>query len=390
MVSGTVDATGLVSFDPIGPSAFSRAPGISAAIYGDQDVTVRLYSSDFYIDSTSKAGTKTWSFNVGLRNYLSYPIGANQGGPLPSDTLGVYVVLVEDPVVTSTSGKCTGSKCKMDVANPDGVGTFTTAGQKYYYWRERLAAKQGVAGADTTSTRKLWKFSGPSSVTGFRFVVMVSAAWPPAYESSWNVFYDATTDSLPDSAAEPRWKTMSTPGALGGGVGAESWSTSGLALTAANSSSLHIYRSDSLGTSESAYIEARLKVNESNPVSAFGLQDSNRLIAVGVTNGQVGFVDLDPAILGLLGYQWDFVGTPHNLSHNAGQKQHTYRLRKFGADSVRLEMDGARVLGMKMAQLPPASAQLPRVTTFFGVAAGSSSANSTWSYVTYNFGTTQP
>lgn len=393
MISGSVDAAGLVSFDPIGPApaAAGHAPGISAAIYGDQNVTVRLYSSDFQIDSTSTPGTKKWSFKVGLRNYLSYPIGSNQGAPQPDDTLGVYVAIVEDPIVTSTSGKCTGSKCKLVVANADGVGAFTATGQKYFYWRERLAAKQPAAGADTTSTRRLWTFSGPAAITGFRFVVMVNAAWPPPHDASWNVFYDATTDSLPDSAAEPRWKTMST-GGLFSGPGTESWSTAGLLLTADDNESLYMYRSDSLGTKESAYIEARLEVNGDDPVGIFGLQGSGRLAAVAVADGEVGFVDLEHDMLWIfdLGYQWTFVGSTHELRGNGGRKTHTYRLRKFGADSVRLEVDGARVLGMKVSQLPQASGQLSNATAFFGASGTNGGANSTWSHVTYNFGATQP
>lgn len=393
MIRGTVEAAaGAVSFDPV-RSASSYAPGISAAIYGDQNVSVRLYSSDFAIDSTSEPGTRTWSFRVGLRNYLDYPIGSNQGGALPYDTLGVYVAIVADPTVISTSGSCTGAGCNISLVNPDGVGSFTAPGQKYFYWPERLAAKQPVAGADTTSTRRLWQFSGPASITGFSFVVMVRAAWPPPYDASWDVFYDAASDSLPDSAAEPRWKRLIVPGLLGGSApGTETWSSGGLVMTATNSQSLYMYRSDSLGPGEPAYIEARLRVDGSgsgnSPGAVFGLQGSGHLAAVGVMDGEVGFVQREHiTILWFdLGYRWSFVGPTHELDGNGGQTDHIYRLRRFGSDSVTLEMDDARVLGRSLSELPQVSAQLQDATTFFGV----TNANSTWSHITYNLGTTQP
>src|SRR5690606_39244944 len=166
-----------------------------------------------------------------------------------TDTLGVYVVLVADPMVTSTSGPCSGSSCAIRVdSTTDGVGSFTAPNQKYYYWRERLAARQPVAGADTTSVRKRWVFTGPASITGFRFSLMVNAAWPPPHDASWNVFYDAASDSLPDTQAEPRWKRYVLPGyLLAQNSGTESWSPGGLVLKSAGGQNLHMVRSDSLG-----------------------------------------------------------------------------------------------------------------------------------------------
>jgi len=399
LLSGRVDADGSVSFDPVESGGAKLAPGVNAAIYGDQNVTVRLYSSDFAIDSTSVRGKKRWTFSVGLRNYLDYPIGSNQGGAQPDDTLGVYVVLVADPVVTSTSGPCSGSNCKIKVdSTTDGVGNFTAPGQKYYYWRERLAARQPVAGADTTSVRKRWVFTGPSAITGFRFVLMVSAAWPPPHDASWHVYYDGATDSLPDTQAEPRWKQRVLPGLLGiTTAGSETWSSAGLVMKAASGANLYMYRADSLAAAESAYIEGRLSVNGSGSTTyagvAFGLIDPERLIAVGVADGRVGFVNLaydDLWILGRYNYRWQFVGSTYALQGNGGRKVHTYRLRKFGADSVRLEIDGSRVLGMRRSQLPPKPDDSDRVRAFFGVTGYGGAPTSTWSHLTYNYGTTQP
>ncbi|HEY9450882.1 MAG TPA: hypothetical protein VIQ60_14120 [Gemmatimonadaceae bacterium] len=394
-IMGTVDAaTGAVSFEPMG-SAMSLAPGISAAIYGDQDVTVRLYSSPLEIDSTSQPGTKTWSFRVGVRNYLDFPIGSNQGGGQSDDTLGVYVAIVAPPTVTSTSGTCSTIDCRMTLTNADGVGSFTGPGQSYFYWPERLAAKQLVAGADTTSTRRLWKFTGPAVITGFSFVVMVKAAWPQPYERSWNVFYDAAADSLPDATAEPLWKRLTTT--LGAGAGTESWSTKGLTLTAGTDQSLYMYRSDSLAPAEAAYIEARLMLNknapQTQPENVFGLQDAGHLAAIGVMNDSVGFVVLKPFLPpppASLGYRWEFVGAKYDMRNNDAKRLHTYRLRKFGSDSVTLELDGARVLGMSGSAVPLTSPLLPGITAFFGVSGMSGPANTTWSHVTYNLGTTQP
>jgi len=402
LMSGQVNADGSVTFGPAASSSAAQfAPGVSGAIYGDQNVTVRLYSSGFTIDSTSAPGKKRWSFSVGLRNYLDYPIGSNQAGAQPDDTLGVYVVVVADPVVTATSGPCSGNACKVRVdSTTDGVGSFTAPGQKYYYWRERLAAKQPVAGADTTSTRKRWVFTGPSTVSSFRFTLMVSAAWPPPHDTRWNVYYDAATDSLPDMQAEPRWKQYVIPEYWGfESPATRSWSASGLTMSASSGENLYLYRSDSISANESAYIEGQLSVRGSGSGNstagvAIGMIDPSHLIAIGVADGRVGFVSLqydDLWILGKSHYRWEFVGTTKALQGNGGRSVHKYRLRKFAGDSARLELDGQRVLATRLSQLPARPDDAGKIRVFFGVNSyNQETPTSTWSHVTYNFGTSQP
>jgi len=74
---------------------------------------------------------------------------------------------------------------------------------------------------------------------------------------------------------------------------------------------------------------------------------------------------------------------------------HTYRLRKFGADSVTLEVDGVRRLGLTYSKLPTAA--LDSVASFatgpaefFGDGSISGNHNSAWSVLTYGIGATQP
>lgn len=399
-IQGIVNgATGTVTFEPVGaPPTARRIPGFSAAVYGTQNVDVRLYATPLIVDSTTDPGWKTWSFRLGVRNYLDYPIGSNQASAQPRDTSGIFAVLVSGPTVTRTSGACP-APCAVTVGGTDGVGNFVAPGQPYLYWPERLAAKQPVAGADTTSTRRLLSFTTPAAVTSFRFALLVRAAWPPPHDSSWSVYYNAATDSLPDAAAEPRWKRQ-TITAFGRQPGSASWAPGGLMLTARNGQNIYLYRSDSLAANEPAYIEAQFKLNgkskQTDAENVFGLQDDTHLLAVGITDGEAGFVRLTPTTISILGFvitlrfQWDFVGPTHSLGKNGAQQLHTYRLRKFGADSASLEIDGVRALTLRGSQLPAASDLLPGATTLFGVSSESGDAKTTWSSVAYGLGVDQP
>jgi hypothetical protein len=191
---GTIDlTTGALQFENAALPAVSA--GVSRAVYGDQNVLVRLYNTAVAVDSTTTPGTKTWTGNFGLRNLTNHVIGDEQAGTAP-DTMGVFVFFNTTPTITGTSAPCTG--CTVTINRADGTGNFTAAGQLYFWWRDRVAAN------DTTKTRKLWSFSAPSAVRSFSFTVLVSAAWPPPDETRWKVVLN--NDSLPDTQEEPRWR----------------------------------------------------------------------------------------------------------------------------------------------------------------------------------------
>src|SRR5581483_12360410 len=65
LIEGVIDETGHVTFTPVSPVGSRRMlPGVSAAVYGTQNVNVRVYSSRTIIDST--ATTKTWRMPIGI------------------------------------------------------------------------------------------------------------------------------------------------------------------------------------------------------------------------------------------------------------------------------------------------------------------------------------
>jgi len=76
----TVDVVaGTMTFEPIASRAVSGGAGIiSAAIYGNQGVTVRIFNSPVVTSMSATPGKKTFTANVGIRNLLSYPIGDEQ------------------------------------------------------------------------------------------------------------------------------------------------------------------------------------------------------------------------------------------------------------------------------------------------------------------------
>ncbi|MGH7626006.1 MAG: hypothetical protein ACREOJ_11915, partial [Gemmatimonadaceae bacterium] len=335
MVEGQVDANGKVTFTPVGSASGRLAPGVNASVYGTQGVNVLLYATP--TAPTTKGASSTWTFNVGIQNLLAFPIGASQAGPVPSDTLGLYVAIISGP--TAISGTCIACIVSFQQA---GTGTFTAANQPYVYWHDRLTAHGG--GKDTTTARLPFTFTAPKSVTGFRFTMIVGAAWPPPQQTVWSAYYNAAADSEPDLHGKPPWKQtfMAFPG---GTAGAESWGSGALTLSGSGGQNIYFYRADSLAAATPAVIEANMQVNkngksQSLPEVVFGLADGARKLAmVGLSQNTVGFVRFAPSFLPT----WGFIST--SLSAPAGSNSpHTYQLQKFGADSVVLYVDGVHTL----------------------------------------------
>ena len=398
IVQVTVDDAGNVTTSPlqgVSGNAATDADGSmrASSIYGTQNVNVRVYAAAATV--TTVGNTKTWTMQFGVRNLLSFPIGSNQSGPIPSDTTGIFLAVISGPTVTQTSSNCPGS-CAMSIVAYDGTGTFTASNQRYVYWRERLAAKQPVAGADTVSARRTMKFTSPKQVTNFKFFLIVGADWPAPAQTNWSVFYNAPTDSAPDQHAKPIWRTghMSLSGSA-----TESWSkNAGVdSLILVNNKDYYLFRRDSLAASTAAYMEAHVKVNnggQTKPETVFGFLDGARMAAVGMTSSRIGFVKYAFLAKNLFGHGLPQSNFVDSVAVNA-TASHTYRLRKFGADSVTLEVDGVRRLGLTYNQLPTAA--LDSVASFatgpaefFGDGSISGNHNSAWSVLTYGIGATQP
>lgn len=135
---------------------------LRALIMGNQNVYVKVTSSNANYD----AGTQAFTFDVTIRNLIPQALGTTDGVTL--DPSGVRIFFAQGPTVTAGSGSVT--------VVPDGVGTFTAAGQPYYQYSQVLQQYQ-------VSTPRTWQLNMPSTVTSFSFLLFVAA--PVQYEDGY-------------------------------------------------------------------------------------------------------------------------------------------------------------------------------------------------------------
>jgi len=135
-------------------------PGsVSGAILGGQAQYVYLESSGAAYDET----LEIFSASVAVRNFLTQPIGTSDGTTADPD--GVRVFFVNDPVVTGGTGV-------VAVDTADGTAEFTAADQPYI--RFGGVIRPGMR----SSSARVFRWSVPSTVESFSFLVGVSAKVP--------------------------------------------------------------------------------------------------------------------------------------------------------------------------------------------------------------------
>jgi hypothetical protein len=372
--------------ESLDPSIQAGDGDASAAIYGNQNVTAKVTASAFTV--VDNGTTKTWKFKLAVHNLLNYPIGSIDGAAVPWDTTGMYAFFSTAPSVVAPSA----CGCAVTVAATQGMASFTSPNQSYYWYQNRLAAK-GHPG-DSTTENPIWTFTAPSRVTSFRFALLLSTPWPrgmQAQDTSWSVLYNPASDSTPDVNAKPRWKTV---GVNPGGTntlssGALQMDVNHLVLFFLNfSTDQFFYRSDNLNRSENAYAEARLTLTQgggSKPVAILALADSVKFVGLGIGNGKIGLATFDP---NALTWEWAAGGT---ITQNTSSV-HTYRIGKFGAASATVYVDG--VAKFSSTTLPnnfmpgftsSVSAQATHLSVMFGITGQDANANATVNYVTYAF-----
>lgn len=357
VMRGTVDLDrGTLEFGPI---AASGPSGFAPAVYGDQNVNVRLYNSPVVLDSSTT--TWRWTANVGIRNMRPHFIGDEETSAAPLDTMGVYVFFVQEPVVGQACGGCFAR-----IANHHGTMSFDAPNRKYFHWAERLNP-MGSGGGDTTRVRTAWTFETSAGVRSFSFNVLVAAAWPVPYETRWRSEY--TADALP-AAAAPAWK-------LDGGGG--NASISGGALTLRGHFHGLFYRRDPIAPTQDAYVHAvaRLSGGGAQPEIGIVLSDRIKLIGLGVANGVVGLISNSGAFI---------AGTTSPL----GSGSHELQLRKYAADSAVYLVDGVRRGSAAYGSLSPDTFSPPQSAVAFGSLPTSAGSNSTWDDVIYEIGVASP
>lgn len=363
---GEVDADrGTLTFSSI-PVAGTQ---IRTALYGDQGQTVTLYNTPVTVTNPN-ASTRRFEAQVGMRNLLTHFVGDEQSGASPPSVIGIFVYFTNGPTVTAPT-PCAG--CTISLVSHHGARTFTAPNQRYFHWNQRLAPR-GTAG-DTTTTRTTWRFDASSSVTAFRFDVLLSAPWPPPHETRWRVEYAG--DSIPQTGAEPPWTLRNTAvfgahSASGGILTINSGVLSGVQTT--------FFRRDSIGTSGSAYITASIRYNGSSTTLAepqLVLDDGARYMALGIRSDSVGFINSSRA----------FIGTPFGTTTNIYR---TYQLSKFAGDSAVFYVDGTRRGRVVYSSLPTTNFAGEAPLFQFGHVTTTLGSSSNWDYVIYESGVATP
>jgi hypothetical protein len=277
----------------------------------------------------------------------------------------------------------------VNVTNAMGTRNFTSPGQQYFWYRSRPTAVQGTMGTDTTADDS-WTFqttsvTPPDTVHSFTFVLLVSAWWVPPNETSWQVLYDGTKDTLPDKNGEPIWQLLT----LQGKIGKSTWSPlSGLEPDAHNKNQdIDYTRADSLGGMD-AYMDVDTDVlsgTNGELANMFGfIEPDGRVLMVGVSPSLVEFAQLDSVSTDAGFNQWFPLTGSSNVAASGLVK---YRLRKYARDSVVLCVNGNRALEMPYTSFQRWSSNLPaNATTFFGVQSISHRALGLYTLVTYTLG----
>ena len=361
--------TGTMTFEPASStSSLNSAAGVSAAIYGNQGVTVKMYNGPVTVSASATPGKKQFTTMVGIRNLLPHSIGDEQSGA-SADTIGIDVFMVGEPSVKSTSSACL-VPCTVVMRDHHGVRAFTAPSQKYWHWHELLGAAGSAT--DTTRSRMRFTFETDTQVTNFRFTVVLNAPWPAPIESRYKVDYQA--DALPTSTTASPWKLTLTGDAT-------VTQASGALTIDAKTGSAFYHRLDSIGPTQSAYVEARVLWNgitqnlaESEP--RFGIVDGTRFIALGIFPNGVGFVTSGGVL----------VGTKYAVVPTTYQ---TYRVQKYGADSAVFFVNGTRG-GMVAYSALPASPYGTGTRVEFGATNSKKLTSSTWDYLVYEIGVATP
>jgi hypothetical protein len=159
-----------------------HAPGAAATgastdvIVGGQNLNVKL---------TSGPGTlvapDTFQFTVTVQNLLKQAMAADSGTGAAAAN-GLRVFFASGPNVTVGPGT-------IDVANPDGLGTFTGTNQKYFQYSGADLGGDGILSPNETSAAHTWKLQYTGNPQ-FSFLLFISA--PLQFPKGWVDVYPPT------------------------------------------------------------------------------------------------------------------------------------------------------------------------------------------------------
>ena len=391
-----------------GPSAPS---GVDALFFGSTATISHL----FQLRGGAPTAGNTFTLDDHIENKFPFSIGTHlphAAGAYPQDTMGVYVYMAILPTVTA--GCTPSATCKVAAdSGEDGAFPFTTpTPQPYMFFKTILEAADGTphSGLDYTDQTSVgginyfrsFSFRASPGVTNFKFGVSVRAAVEKPNENRWLVTYVGDSmpnrlgTSLADLRSDPDWRVHGSAAS----VTDTSITTSGCAAGSANcfriisatpnhtfpADSITYFRSDSVGTTDSAYIAASVAVSNLRPnaPSVFlGMQDRVKLIQIGIASNKTGFCDASNALIA--------AGTGTITASTTTN----WRVAKYAADSVVLFANGVSVARLAYSALPAAPTASPTPFFFFGNRALDNTPTPTaitslWTLVTYEIGATSP
>ena len=335
-----------MTFEPIvvGSRTPSRPNGLSLATYGSASDSVRLFNSAVVVSTVS--GRKRFTADVGLQNLKQLAIGDEEraGANPPKDTMGIYI-FQSNPVIS-----CSPSVCDVQIFNQHGTGTFTAPNQKYFWYRDRVAAggttraNSGCPVSTAGYTGCQWIFDASSNTTAFNFFVQIRAAWEPKTtgggDTQFSIVYEG--DSLPELRAEPRWDITSRSTATTGWTVNEGTALSVTQMSTTPNLTREYIRRDSIRSLDVGFMQATLTQTTNSPktgtfiIGYLGLDDNTRFLAIGLNKTQVGFITSAFA----------FIGTPVTTTPAVS---HTYKLVKNGTGNVQLFIDGSATAAQTLA-----------------------------------------
>jgi hypothetical protein len=149
----SLKCTASIAARTVSCGGLSLPSGLKAEIVGDQNVNVKLTSSNVSYNS----GTHIFEFDVTVQNLMNEAIGT-YGDGVP-DPEGIQVFFNSGPTVTGGTGVVT-------ALNATGNSAFTGGNQPYFTYNEILSKNQ-------VSSAKTWQLDVPSTVSAFDFTLLL-------------------------------------------------------------------------------------------------------------------------------------------------------------------------------------------------------------------------
>lgn len=190
----TVECEADVSSGRVECDGLKSRSGLSLALFGGQDLYVKLVSDSIEMIRTDAATPDTFAFDVTIQNLLNEAMGSVDGATAHAS--GIRLVFHRGPNVTGTSG----GSGTAEVANADGTGIFTEPDQPFFRYQGATLGPDGFltgridGGPGEVSDARRWKIALSDNVTTFSFSIIVDAVVQPLVRINEVMVNPSTSD----------------------------------------------------------------------------------------------------------------------------------------------------------------------------------------------------